>query len=32
VTLGAFRYSLQELLLYFEYRKDGEFLPLGIEE
>ena len=32
VTLGAFKYSLQELLLYFEYRKDGEFLPLGIEE
>ena len=32
ITLGAFRYSLQELLLYFEYRKDGEFLPLGIEE
>ena len=32
ITLGAFRYSLQELLLYFEYRKDDEFLPLGIEE
>ena len=32
ITLGAFRYSLQELLLYFEYRKDDKFLPLGIEE
>ena len=32
ITLGTFRYLLEELLLYFEYRKDGEFLPLGIEE
>jgi len=32
ITLGTFRYLLEELLLYFEYDKDGEFLPLGIEE
>jgi len=32
VTLGAFRYSLQELLLYFEYRKDDEWYPFGVEE
>ena len=32
ITLGAFRYSLQELLLYFEYRKDDEWYPFGVEE
>ena len=31
ITLGAFRYSLQELLLYFEYREDDEWKPLGVE-
>ena len=32
ITLGAFRYSLQELLLCFEYRKDDEWYPFGVAE
>ena len=32
ITLGAFRYSLQELLIYFEYREDDdEWRPFGVE-
>ena len=32
VTLGADKYSLAELLLYFEYLEDGKWKPFGIED
>lgn len=32
IVLGADKYTLEQLLQYFKYAKDGEWLPFGVEE